>query len=306
MDVTRKEFLGLTAASGAALILGSSALAAPAPIARRKIPKSGEMLPVIGLGTARTFDVEGTPEELAPRKEVLRQLFEGGGSVIDTSPSYGEAERVTGELLASLGARDRAFIATKISTRGDRDEGIQSMKGSATRLKTDHFDLMQVHNLKNLKTHLKSIRELRDAGKTKYVGVTHFRPGAYEHLEKVLKSETLDFVQLKYSLSTREAENRLLPLAKDKGVAVLINRPYDLGRLFRAAKGKSLPPWATDFGAESWGQFFLKFILSQDAVTCVIPGTRKPKHMVDNLGAGRGPLPNTKQRQIMVRFLEEL
>ena len=306
MDVTRKEFLGLTAASGAALILGSSALAAPAPIARRKIPKSGEMLPVIGLGTARTFDVEGTPEELAPRKEVLRRLFEGGGSVIDSAPSYGEAERIVGELLSSLGARNKTFLATKITTRGDRNEGIQSMKESAKRLKTDHFELMQVHNLKNLGTHLKSIRELRDAGKTKYVGVTHFRPGAYERLEKVLKSEPLDFVQLKYSLSTREAADRLLPLAKDKGVAVLINRPYDLGRLFRAVKGKSLPPWAADFGAESWGQFFLKFILGHDAVTCIIPGTRKPKHMVDNLGAGRGPLPNKKQRQQMVRLLEEL
>ncbi len=180
------------------------------------------------------------------------------------------------------------------------------MKESGGRLKTDHFELMQIHNLKNLNTHLKSIRELRDARKIKYVGVTHFRPGAYERLEKVLKTEPLYFVQLKYSLSTREAEDRLLPLARDKGVAVLINRPYDLGRLFRAVKGKSMPPWATEFGAESWGQFFLKFILSHDAVTCVIPGTRKPKHMIDNLGAGRGPLPNTKQRQLMVRFLEEL
>ena len=306
MDFTRKEFLSLSSAAGASLLLGGIAHAAPTPIAQRIIPKSGKMLPVIGLGTARTFDVEGTPEELAPRKEVLRQLFAGGGSVIDSSPSYGEAERIIGTLLASLNARDKAFIATKISTRGDRHEGIQSMQESGAQLKTNHFELMQVHNLKNLKTHLQSIREWRDAGKINYVGITHFKPGAYERVEEILKTEPLDFVQLKYSLSTREAEERLLPLARDKGVAVLINRPYDLGRLFRAVKGKSLPSWGSDFGAKSWGQFFLKFILGHEAVTCVIPGTRKPKHMIDNLGAGRGPLPNVQQRKKMVQFISEL
>ena len=304
--ITRGQFLKLTAAAGAALLVGVSPAAAVEPIARRPIPKGGEMLAVIGLGTSRVFGVEGTAEQMAARTDVLRRMFEAGASVIDTSPSYGNAEAITGRLLTQMGARNKAFIATKISTYGDRDEGLGHMRGSQKRLHTDRFDLMQVHNLKNTDTHLRSIRQWRDAGKIRYVGVTHYVSNAHEELARVLESEPLDFVQVNYSVLDRNAEKRLLPLAADRGVAVLINRPYMVGGLFRAVKGRPLPPWAAEFGAASWGQVFLKFILSHPAVTCIIPGTSKATHMTDNLGAARGPLPDAKQRQRIVQLMEEL
>lgn len=306
--LTRGAFLRVAAGTAAAtcLALGAPVSAATDPVRTRKIPKSGEALPIVGLGTARTFDVEGSPAELAARTAVLEELIAGGGKVIDTSTSYGNAESIVGRLLADMGARDRVFLATKVSTAGGREVGVDQMQGSLRSLRTKRLDLIQVHNLKNTAVHLATMRAWRDAGKVRYIGVTHFRVGAYAKLARVMRDEDLDFVQFKYSIATREAEQRLLPLAAERGIAVLINRPYDLGRLFRAVRGRSLPPWAAEFDAATWGQFFLKYILAEPAVTCVIPGTRKAKHMADNLGAGRGALPDAAQRRRMVEFWSSL
>lgn len=307
MKLTRKDFLKLTAGAGAAFALGGAdgVLAVPA-ISRRAIPKSGERLPVVGLGTSRVFDVGGSDEEMAQRRDVLRALFEGGGSVIDSAPTYGNAETIAGQALHQLGLRDKAFIATKISTWGDKEDGLAQMKGAMARWHTDRIDLMQVHNLKGTDMHLESIRAWRDAGRIRYVGITHYLDDAHEELEMVLESEVLDFVQVNYSVVDRHAEKTLLPLAADKGVAVLINLPFGRGGLFRRVRGKEVPEWAADFGANSWGQFFLKYLLGHPAVTCVIPGTSKAKHMIDNLGAGVGPIPDSTQRRKIVQFMESL
>lgn len=304
MKLTRKDFLKLSVGVGAAAMMPPGLATAAGPIARRAIPKSGKMLPVVGLGTSRVFDVSGSKEEMAQRRAVLQGLFDGGGSVIDSAPTYGNAETIAGRALHQLGARDKAFIATKISTWGDKQDGINQMKGSMARWHTDKIDLMQVHNLKGTDMHLESIREWRDAGRIRYVGITHFREHAHADLEMVIDSEKLDFVQLNYSVLDRNAENILLPLAADKGVAVMVNVPFGRGGLFRLIRGKQVPEWADDFGAKSWGQIFLKYILGHPAVTCIIPGTSKAKHMVDNLGAGIGPLPDAKQRKKIVQLME--
>ncbi|MBL6941927.1 MAG: aldo/keto reductase, partial [Rhodospirillales bacterium] len=268
--------------------------------------KSGEMLPVIGLGTSRVFDVAGDAEQMAQRREVLETLFNGGGSVIDSAPSYGNSETIAGRLLDQMGARDKAFIATKISTYGGKDDGLGQMKGSMGRWHTGKIDLMQVHNLKGTDIHLESIRDWRDAGRIRYVGITHYRDDAHEDLEMVMQSEILDFVQLNYSVLNRNAENILLPLAAEKGVAVLVNVPFGRGGLFRLVRGRKIPDWAAEFGASSWGQVFLKYILGNPAVTCIIPGTSKAKHMTDNIGAGLGPVPDARQRRKIVELMESL
>ncbi|MBT3307154.1 MAG: aldo/keto reductase [Rhodospirillaceae bacterium] len=313
MKLTRKEFLKLSASAGAALAMGAMGAMgstdpanAAQPMARRAIPKSGEMLPVVGLGTSRVFDVAGEPEEMAERRKVMQTLFDGGGSVIDSAPTYGNSETIAGRLLDQMGARDKTFIATKISTWGDREDGLNQMKGSMGRWHTGKIDLMQVHNLKGTDMHLESIRQWRDAGRIRYVGITHYRDDSHEDLEMVLQSEVLDFVQLNYSVLNRNAEKILLPLAAEKGVAVLVNVPFGRGGLFRMVRGKEIPDWAAEFGASSWGQIFLKYILANPAVTCVIPGTSKAKHMIDNVGAGQGLLPDARQRRKILDLMENL
>jgi len=307
MKLTRKEFLKLSASAGAALTLGTTGLAKAAPsMTRRAIPKSGEMLPVVGLGTSRVFDVTGDAEEMSQRRKVLETLFDGGGSVIDSAPTYGNSETIAGRLLNQMGARDKAFIATKISTRGEREDGIKQMQGAMGRWHTGKIDLMQVHNLKGTEMHLESIRDWRKAGRIRYVGITHYRDDAHQDLERVLRSEVVDFVQLNYSVLNRNAEKILLPLAAEKGVAVLVNVPFGRGGLFRLVRGKKVPDWAAEFGASSWGQVFLKYILANPAVTCVIPGTSKAKHMADNVGAGLGPIADARQRQKIVDLMESL
>ncbi len=303
--LTRSEFLRLATGAGAALTLGVDAEAA-GPQLMRTIPKSGEKIPAVGLGTAHTFNVEREAALVAPRREVVRLFFREGGRVVDTSPSYDASEALAADLIREAGAGDRAFIANKISTRGGREAGVGQLNESMRLYRRKMIDLEQVHNLRDTDIHLKTLRKWKDAGRVRYIGVTHFRPSAYEDLEAVIKREPLDFVQFQYNILVRDAERRLLPLCADKGVAVMVNLPYARGRVFRAVKGKGKPGWLKEFGAESWGQFFLKYILSHPAVTVIIPATRKPKHLLDNMGAGRGLLPDAHARQKMVRLWESV
>jgi len=299
--IARAEFLKAAAASGAlALIGGRAALGAVTRVQTRAIPKTGEALPVVGLGTSRVFNVGADGAVRAARREVLAILFEAGGSVIDSSPMYGRSEGVVGNELAALGKRDSAFLATKVWTRGKR-EGIAQMEDSMRLLGTERIDLMQVHNLVDLDTQLATLREWKAAGRIRYLGITHWTRGSLDDLAAIIARENLDFVQFAYSIATRDAERRLLPLCAEHGVATLINRPYVNGELFRRARGHAVPSWATDeLGCASWGQYFLKFILGHPQVTCVIPGTSKPRHARDNVGAGMGALPSAAQLRRML------
>jgi aryl-alcohol dehydrogenase-like predicted oxidoreductase len=256
----------------------------------RPIPATGAPLPVIGLGTWRGFDVGNQPEQLPQRGEVLAALFAAGGSVVDSSPMYGSSEQVAGELLERSGLRGKAFVATKVWTSG-RQAGIEQMERSMALLRTPHIDLMQVHNLMDWRTHLATLREWKAQGRISYVGVTHYTDAAHAELEAVMRAEVLDFVQFNYSITDRAAEQRLLPLAAERGIAVLVNLPFGGGRLLARLRQQALPGWASDIGCASWNQLLLKFVLSQPAVTCVIPGTAAPEHMHDNARAGTGELP---------------
>lgn len=261
----------------------------------RKIPSSGEELPVIGLGTSGPFEVDSSEQKRAPLREVLAGFFAAGARLIDTSPMYSTAEAVLGDLLTSE-MQQHVFLATKVWTRGEA-AGIEQMQRSAQLLRTQRLDLIQVHNLLDLDTHLKTLRAWKDAGRVRYVGVTHYTVSAHAELERVLVREKLDFVQFNYSPVTRAAEQRLLPLAAARGVAVLVNRPFEDGALFQRVRGKALPAWAPELGVTSWGQLALKFIAAQPAVTCIIPATDKSAHLQDNLAGGRGPLPDARQRE---------
>lgn len=307
-NLTRADFLKTLGSAGAAAALTSAnpALAAN-PVQKRPIPSTGEKLPIIGLGTSRVFDVGKDSEDRAPRKQVLRTLVGGGGSIVDTAPSYGDAEEVVGDLVHELGIRDKVFIATKVRQDG-REDGLEEIKNSFKVLKTDKFDLLQIHNLVDWETQLKTLRDLKDKGKVRYIGITHFRSHAYEELADAIAKEKFDFVQLGYSLEDVGAETRLLKVAQDRGTAVMVNRTFGprRGSQFRKVRGKKLPSFAKEFDCESWGQFFLKYVLGHPAVTCVIPGTSKAKHMRDNLGAGRGRMPDDKQRKQMLKFWDRL
>ena len=312
MSLSRREMLKLTAGASAAAALGlrpyggpTAALARPSELRTRPIPSSGEQIPVIGIGTARRYDVESTSEALAPLREVLAAFSEMGGRIVDTAPSYGRAEIVVGELIHEIGNREELFLATKVRTEG-RDEGIQQMETSLGRLHTDHIDLMQVHNLVDVETQLATLREWKEAGRIRYLGVTTSFDRQYEAFEDVMRKHDLDFIQVNYSLGDRTAGERILPLAIDRGMAVLINLPYGRGRLFQAVGDRPLPDWVAEFDCESWGQFFLKFIVSHPAVTCAIPGTAKMTYLVDNLGAARGRLPDAELRQRMIDFYDGL
>ena len=270
----------------------------------RPIPSSGEKLPVIGLGTYNVFDVASSAEAIATRKTIVDMLAGEGGSVIDTSPMYNRAEKIVGDIVAASDIRHALFLATKVWTDG-RDAGIAQMQRSADLMHADVIDLMQVHNRRDTDVHMTTIRNWQEHGRIRYSGLTHYRADALDALEAAMKKYQPDFIQINYSLGEREADKRLLPLAADRGVAVLINRPYQSGALFRAVGGRSLPDWATPF-ATSWGQFFLKFIVSHPAVTCAIPATSKAHHMRDNLQAGFGALPDPATRERMIRFIVEL
>ena len=288
-------------AAGASIGTGASAAAA-GPLVTRKIPSSGEAIPALGLGTSGPFEVGNSAKDREPLKEVLSAFFAAGGRLIDTSPMYSTAEAVLGDLLTSS-MQEKVFLATKVWTRGQA-EGVEQMKHSGQVLKHPKLDLIQVHNLLDLDTHLKTLRAWQDEGRVRYIGITHYTVSSQSDLARVIEREKLDFVQLNYSATTRDAEKRLLPLAADRGVAVLVNRPFEDGKMFQSVSGQPLPPWAADLDCTSWGQIFLKYVLSHPAVTCAIPATGKLKHLQDNLAGARGRLPDAKQRALIVKELD--
>jgi diketogulonate reductase-like aldo/keto reductase len=298
LPLTRRMALRLLAAAAAAPIRAASAES----LLARRIPSSGELLPALGLGTWRTFDVGAGAVERAPLKEVLVAFVALGGRVVDSSPMYGTAETVVGDLASELGVADKLFLATKVWTTG-REAGVGQMEQSFQHLRARRLDLMQIHNLLDWRAQLRTLRDWKAAGRLRYIGVTHYTEGAYDELELVLRAEPLDFVQVNYSPGEREAERRILPLAHDRGVAVLVNRPFAEGGLFRRVRGQSLPAWAADLGAESWAQLFLKWILAHPAVTCALPATSRREHLQDNMKAGTGPLPDAAARARLVALL---
>jgi diketogulonate reductase-like aldo/keto reductase len=292
----RRDLLLGAAALASPLLRSSNAMASPAMIAR-PIPSTGEAMPVIGLGTSQTFDVGGGAADRQPLREVLRLMLDGGGKIIDTSPMYGRAEAVTGDLVAEMAVRPRVFLATKVWTSG-RESGIAQMRRSAELLKSDVIDLIQIHNLLDWRTHLATLRAMKAEGKIRYIGITHYTTGSLTDLARILASEPgIDFVQCAYSLGTRAAETALLPVAAERKVAVIVNRPFEDGGMFRRVRGRALPEWAAEFDCASWAQLFLKYIIAEPAVTCAIPATSNPKHLEDDLKAGTGRLPDAKQRQ---------
>ncbi len=318
--IDRRTFLAIGAASaGMSIAAGAhetgfphdhkpGGLVAPTgPLLKRKIPSSGHMIPAIGLGTSGPFEVGTDAAARAPLREVLQAFFDGGASLIDTSPMYSTAEAVLGGLLTPE-QQSKAFMATKVWTPGSgghgEQKGIEQMQRSMTLLKRKTIDLMQVHNLVDLDAHLKTLRRWKEEGRIKYIGITHYTTSSYPDLMSIMGREKLDFVQFNYSAATREAEKKLLPLCADKGVAVIINRAFEDGNLFARVKGKPVPEWAAEFDAKSWAQIFLKFVLAHPAVTCVIPATGKVRNLVDNLGAAVGRLPNEKQRAQIVTALD--
>jgi diketogulonate reductase-like aldo/keto reductase len=258
-------------------------------------------LPVIGLGTYKGFDVGKGTKERAALGNVLRALFSFGGSVIDSSPMYGRAEEVAGEQLGERGAREKAFVATKVWTEG-RAAGIDQMNRSMELLSCEPIDLMQIHNLVDWRTQLATLRSWKEEGRIRYLGITHYSSSAYGELEKIMRTETLDFVQLNYSLDEREAERRLLPLAAERDMAVLVNLPFGQGRLFKTLRGKPVPPWMQEAGCATWSQVLLKFTLAYKAVTCVIPGTGNAEHMAENCRAGDGAMLEESLVRKLVRF----
>jgi diketogulonate reductase-like aldo/keto reductase len=272
----------------------------------RPIPSTGEAMPVIGLGTWPVFDIGADEGSRAPLRDVVRRLVAGGGAMIDTSPMYGRSEGVAGDLVAELGTRSKVFLATKVWITG-RERGVDQMARSASLLKSPVIDLMQIHNLVDWRTHLATLRAMKADGKLRYIGITHYTTSALPELARILESEDgIDFVQLGYSLATREPETRLLPVAAARGVAVIVNQPLERGDLFRAVRGKTLPDWAAKFDCASWAQLFLKYLLGDPAVTVLIPATNKPDHMADNLLAGVGRHPDARQREQIRRWWDLL
>ena len=316
--VTRREAAKVIGGTAAGLFLPITPRAAnesSSAMLTRTIPSSGEKLPVIGLGTWRAFDVDLTTDNRTQLDEVLSLFVKLGGRVIDSSPMYGRAEAVIGDLTASLRLRDNfytanpsgggLFLATKVWT-GGKESGIKSMERSMALLRTKRIDLMQVHNLLDVHTHLATLREWKEQGRIRYVGITHHEAGAFGEMEKLMRNEKLDFLQINYSLMEPEAEQSLLPLARERGIAVLANRPFGAGDLFDKVRSKPLPDWASEFDCRSWAQFFLKWIVAHSAITCAIPATNKPRHLEDNMQGGTGPLPDPKTRRRMVEFVSSL
>ncbi len=272
----------------------------------RPIPSTGEAMPVIGLGTWPVFDVGADDRSREPLREVVRRLIEAGGAMIDTSPMYGRSEGVVGDIVSELDLRAQTFLATKVWISG-RERGIEQMARSASLLKSPVIDLMQIHNLVDWCTQLATMRAMKGRGALRYIGITHYTTGSLGELARILETEPgIDFVQCGYSLATREAETRLLPVCADRGVAVIVNQPLERGDLFRAVRDKALPGWAAEFDCTSWAQLFLKYLLGNPAVTVLIPATNKPDHMTDNLNAGSGRLPDEKQREQIRRLWDSL
>ena len=310
--MSRRDAARLLAQGSAGLLLTGTALAAEEKEAagrltqlQRAIPSSGEKLPIIGLGTWQAFDVSTSPAERQPLEEVLALFVKLGGRVIDSSPMYGRAEHVIGDIATKLDLQRALFLATKVWTTG-KEAGIASMENSAAKLQTKRVDLMQVHNLVDARTHLATLRDWKEQGRVRYFGITHYASSAYGEVARLLRSEKVDFLQINYSLLEREAEKEILPLAQERGVAVIVNRPFGGGNLFSRVREKPLPSWAAEFDCHSWAQFLLKWIIAHPAVTCAIPATSKARHMEDNMGGGAGKLPDAKLRQRMVEIVSAL
>ncbi|MET0313251.1 MAG: aldo/keto reductase [Hansschlegelia sp.] len=301
--LTRRTLLATAAASVAVSPLARAETSGGSMIETRAIPSTGEKIPVIGMGTSGSFEVKpGSPEEAALR-EVVRTFFAGGGTVIDTAPTYSNAEDILGPILAEQNLRGKCWLATKLSGVQGREQGLEQFNGSLKSLRTDKVELLQVHNLGDTATQLKLARELKAEGKVRYVGLTHYLESAHDRLLEAMRETKPDFIQINYSVGVRGAEEKLLPAAKDMGIAVIINRAFEDGKLFAKTKGKDLPGWAAEIGVTSWAQAFLKFALSQPAVTVVIPATGKPERQADNLKAGSGPMLDEAQRKSLIEML---
>ena len=310
--LSRREAARLLAQGAAGLILTGSALAAEEKqsagkltLLQRAIPSSGEKLPVVGLGTWQVFDVGPGAAEREPLERVLALFVKLGGRVVDSSPMYGRAEQVLGDIAKKLDLHRSPFLATKVWTTG-KEAGIASMERSLAKLQTRKIDLMQIHNLIDARTHLATLREWKEQGRARYLGITHYSSSAYGEVANLLRSEKLDFLQINYSLQEREAEKEILPLAQERGVAVLVNRPFGGGNLFARVREKPLPEWAREFDCQSWAQFLLKWIIAHPAVTCAIPATSKARHLEDNMQGGVGKLPDAKLRRRMVELVSAL
>jgi len=303
---SRRTAMKLIAASGAGMLLGgASSEPVQQTMLTRRIPSSGELLPVVGLGTWQTFDVGASPAERQPLEAVLALFVKMGGRVVDSSPMYGRSEQVVGETAAKLNLHPALFMATKVWTSG-KAKGIRQMEESGRLLRVPKTDLMQVHNLLDVDIHLATLREWKSRGRIRYIGITHYDASAYDRVEQVLRREPLDFLQINYSVLERVVENRLLPLAAERGVAVVVNRPFASGALFGRTRGKALPEWAGEIDCRSWAQLFLKFVLSHPAVTCAIPATANVRHLEDNMRAGYGRLPDRELRQRIADVVERL
>ena len=293
---SRRDFIALSSLSFLPTLSNASIL--NESMLKRAIPSSGEELPVIGLGTSRVFDIERSKNELNVREKILDIFYENGGRLIDTSPMYGMSEEIIGITAKKYIEKNRFFLATKVWTEG-RENGMRQIEESFQKMRTDKISLIQVHNLLDWKTQIKTLRSLKDEGRIDYIGITHYKSNAFDEMIKIMKAEKVDFAQFNYSMGEREAEQKILPFCKDNGIATLINRPFMRGRLFREAQEKKLPSWVSDYDIDSWGQFFLKYIISHDAVTNIIPATSKPKNMLDNARAGMGRMLDEKAKKRM-------
>ena len=294
---SRRDFIALSSLSFLPTLSNASIL--NESMLKRVIPSSGEELPVIGLGTSRVFDIERSKNELNVREKILDIFYNNGGRLIDTSPMYGMSEEIIGITAKKYIEKNRFFLATKVWTEG-RENGMRQIEESFQKMRTDKISLIQVHNLLDWKTQIKTLRSLKDEGRINYIGITHYKSNAFDEMIKIMKAEKVDFAQFNYSMGEREAEQKILPFCKDNGIATLINRPFMRGRLFREAQERKLPSWVSDYDIDSWGQFFLKYIISHDAVTNIIPATSKPKNMLDNARAGMGRMLDEKAKKRMV------
>jgi aryl-alcohol dehydrogenase-like predicted oxidoreductase len=308
MDIHRRTVIKAGLTWGAAMVLHPSDIFAQSqPLLQKKIPSSGESIPIIGIGTARRYEDVKNDAEKVPLRETIRQFQAMSGKVIDSSPSYGTAEAVVGELVDDLKIRESLFLATKVSLRNvGREEGIKQIEQSFKKYRTDKLDLIAVHNLRDTDTQLRTLREMKQAGRIRYVGITTSFDNQYGEFEQTMKKEVLDFIQVDYALDNRDAGERIIPLAGDRGMAVMINLPFGRGRLFNAVQGKKLPEWASEIDCQSWAQFFLKYIVSHPAITCAVPGMAQAKYVVDNLGAARGRLPDGATRRKMEQFIDNV
>lgn len=302
--LSRRKFIRNSTAAASLLAIGNASFLNQS-ILKRVIPSSNEKIPIVGLGTWQTFDVDNDANKRNELKNVLRAFVDLGGRVIDSSPMYGSSESVVGALSNDLNITNDLFMASKVWTSG-KSNGESQIQRSIKKMQKPVMDLMQIHNLQDWKTHINTLYDLKEKGKIKYIGISHYQPYAYQDMIYIMETEKLDFIQVNYSIISREAEKKLLPLAKEKGIAVLVNRPFEGGSLFRKTKNQSLPEWTKAFDCNSWGQFFLKYILANSAVTCAIPGTSKVKHLTDNMQAGVGSLPNLAQRNKMIQHINSL